>query len=48
MKTHAQLAYEAFLGHPIDWSVVPPATKDLWLKIAAAVLQASEQEHDRS
>ena len=44
MKTHAQLAYEAYLGSEVDWALLTPATRDMWLKVAAAVLNACAQE----
>ncbi len=42
MKTHAQTALEAFLGSPVDWNLITPATKELWFKVASAVLGACD------
>jgi hypothetical protein len=43
-KTHAQLACEAYFDQEIDWDKVTPLSKELWLKVAAAVLSACDKE----
>ena len=43
-KTHAQLACEAYTGHEVNWSLVTDLSKELWLKVAAAVLGACDDE----
>ncbi len=43
-KTHAQIAYEAFLGGDVDWTKITEPTRDLWLKVAAAVLGACDED----
>jgi hypothetical protein len=41
-KTHAQIALEAFLGSSVDWNAITPATREMWLKVASAVLGACD------